>query len=201
MRPIADPIHQAQSPVVERTLREVVLDQNEISADATCLEQDRQRIPRMVQDVNEHAAVKRPTRKWQMNAIEGDARDGALGARRVFRAGYGEPGNGLAHGFRYRAVSASYIQQCGCCGEHACQPLGEYGDPTLVNHPSMRMTNQLYARPVSHHSPYSDDCTECVFEIVGEVLHIRRDGVVGVAVVIEQRPSVPPVLCGIGGLF
>jgi len=95
----------------------------------------------MVQDINEHADVKRLVRKRQMNAIEGNTWDGAVGAGSIFCAGDGEAGHGLAHNLRDGAISASYVKQRGGRGKHGREPLAKHSNSALMNQLPMRLAD------------------------------------------------------------
>lgn len=71
VRAVADPIHQAQRPVVQRAFREMVFDQQEFPADTTGVAQERKGVGGVVQDVHEQAAVEGIIGKRQARTVKG----------------------------------------------------------------------------------------------------------------------------------
>ena len=116
--------------------------------------QSRERISRMVQDIDKHTAIKGLVRKRQMKAIEANARNGGVGTGNVFRAGYGEALHGLAHNLRAGAVSASYVKQRRGFGKHGCKPLAKRGNTTLINQFPVSPAKQLDTWAIAHNHQY-----------------------------------------------
>ena len=57
MLTIAGPVHESKGPVVKPSLSKMIFDQNEIAGDAGGFAQDCECVSRVMQNVNEHAAV------------------------------------------------------------------------------------------------------------------------------------------------
>ncbi len=93
MGPVTDPIHHTQDPAIQRTLRNVVFDQNEIPRDAYGVEQGRERMLGVMQDVHQNTTIERLVLIRQMNSVKGQTGNGTVGAWRIFRSGHGETRN------------------------------------------------------------------------------------------------------------
>src|SRR5215467_2676754 len=86
VRPIPDPIHEAQGHVVESIFVKVILKQNKTSCDPRGFAKKNRRILRVMQHIYKETYVEGTVRKWQRQAIKGMARDLAAGPNQKLNA-------------------------------------------------------------------------------------------------------------------
>jgi hypothetical protein len=133
MGTVADPIHEAEDGMIEGVFGEMVLDQDEARGDAASLEQERERIEGVVQNVDEEADIERGVREWKMLAVEGQALDGTVGAGSGFYALDMQVRHSLGQKRGEGAIAGAYVEQTRASGQKGSQALGESSQATAVH--------------------------------------------------------------------
>jgi hypothetical protein len=120
----------------------MILDQNEIPADAARVFENREWLVGVVQNIHEQAPIKRAIRKWKMAAIEGMTFDGTAFARKHFDSGYAKSGQGLLQERAERAIAATNIKQLAFRRQEFRETLGQYRDAARRHQAAMQFADR-----------------------------------------------------------
>jgi len=145
MGAVADPVHKSQRGVVERIRGNVILDEDETTAHSAGVGEDRFGRQRVVQNVDEEAAVKRRVVEWQAFAVKEITRDRAVGTRMHLNAANGCARRELPETYGQRSVAAANIENAGPSWKKSRERLCQDFDAASKDQTAMRLPDQLRA--------------------------------------------------------
>jgi len=146
MGAVADPVHSTQRRVVERTLAQVVFQDDAGTRDASGFAQELRHVRGVVEHINEEANIERLIRKRELRAIERAARHLATRPRNHFHALDGDTRPALREQAGDGAISTTNIEDGVCVrwnkwgqgiGKHARAASKDQG-PVTAGYPGKR---------------------------------------------------------------
>jgi hypothetical protein len=126
MMGVSQPVHETEGSIREKSLADMVLNDNDVS-DARCLFHQHKRIDRMMEHIYEHRSFEAPVRVRNRGAVKRLHVSSGIGLNEYIYSFDRDVGAGLGNEPRKQAVATSNVEYSGTGGQETGQVARENG--------------------------------------------------------------------------